>query len=270
MRVPLFLRVVSLEARTRMSYRVDFWLNAVVAFAAQLGVLWFLWAAIFAGSGEAAIGGYTLQGMVVYYLAAILLGKMIRGREFETFIAQDIYEGGLNRYLVFPARYFPFKYAQHIGRMAPQAVQVLLFTILVLFVVDLPPEMRPTLPAVARTLVAVALANLLHFVLSFPVQCVAFWADNVWSLEVAKRLVVTLLGGAMVPLTVFPHRAQEVLYVLPFRLFADVPVRTLLGEIGTREWAFHMVSGLAWCVWFGLVARLVWGRGSLQYTGIGM
>jgi ABC-2 type transport system permease protein len=269
-RAPLFFRVVSLEARTRMSYRVDFWLNAVVAFAAQLAVLWFLWAAIFAESDETVIGGYTFDGMIVYYLAATLLGKVIRGREFETFIAQDIYEGGLNRYLVFPARYFPFKYAQNIGRMAPQAVQVFLFAAIVLFAIDLPPEMRPTAGGVARAAAAVALANLLHFILSFPVQCVAFWADNVWSLEVAKRLVVSLLGGALVPLTVFPRAVQEVLYVLPFRLFADVPVRTLLGEIGPREWAMHMGSGVVWCLWFGLIARLVWGRGNLQYTGIGM
>jgi ABC-2 type transport system permease protein len=237
---------------------------------AQLGVLWFLWAAIYAGRGKAVIGGYTLAGMIVYYLAATLLGKVIRGREFETFIAQDIYEGGLNRYIVFPARYFPFKYAQHLGRMAPQAVQMVLFAGLVLFVIDVPAEMRPTIGAVAMTAAAVALANLLHFILSFPVQCVAFWADNVWSLEVAKRLIVGLLGGAMVPLTTFPREVQQVLYVLPFRLFADVPVRTLLGEIGPAEWVMHMGAGLGWCVGFGLLARLVWDRGRLQYTGIGM
>ena len=39
-------------------------------------------------------------------------------------------------------------------------------------------------------------------------KAVAFWADNVWSLMVTQRFVSALLGGAMLPLAVFPESAQ--------------------------------------------------------------
>ena len=53
----LLWRVTSLEARTHMSYRVDFWLNAVVGFVADFGVVYFLWMAVFRESGFAADAG---------------------------------------------------------------------------------------------------------------------------------------------------------------------------------------------------------------------
>ena len=100
----LFLQVLSLESRTQMSYRANFWINAVANFFADFGVTYFLWLAIFAESGKERIAGYTFDQMVVYTLAVILVGRLVRGREFEGSISQDIYEGGLNRYLVLSRR----------------------------------------------------------------------------------------------------------------------------------------------------------------------
>ena len=266
----LFLRVCSIEARTRMSYRVDFWLNTVVGFFAQFGLVWFLWQAMFAAEDAETIGGYTFHGMVAYYLAVILLGKLVRGREFEGAISSDIYEGGLNRYIVFPAPYFPFKYAQHLGAMVPAVVQFVLFGAALLLVIEVPPERMPTPGTVLLALGAAAAGNLLHFFMSLPIQTVAFWADNVWSLEVAKRFVISLLGGFMLPLSVFPAWAQEGLRYTPFPYLFSFPARALLGQVSPGEWALAMCVSLGWCCLFAVLARLVWRQGQLRYTGIGI
>ena len=81
MKVQLFSRVLNLESRKLMSYRVDFWLNVVVSFFTQLAVAYFLWLAVFDYSGSETIGGYTFQGMVLYYVLVILIGRVVRGRE---------------------------------------------------------------------------------------------------------------------------------------------------------------------------------------------
>jgi hypothetical protein len=39
--------MVGVEVRKRMSYRVDFWINSVVGFVAELGVAWFIVLAMF-------------------------------------------------------------------------------------------------------------------------------------------------------------------------------------------------------------------------------
>jgi ABC-2 type transport system permease protein len=242
----------------------------VVGFFAQFGLVYFLWQAMFAAEDAEAVGGYTFEGMVTYYLAVILLGKLVRGREFEGAISSDIYEGGLNRYIVFPAAYLPFKYAQHLGSMVPAVVQFVLFGAALLLVMDVPQELMPTPGTVLLALGAAAAGNLMHFFMGVPIQAVAFWADNVWSLEVAKRFATSLLGGFMLPLSVFPGWAQAALKFTPFPYLFSFPARALLGQVPAAEWALGICVSLGWCGLFALLSRVVWRQGQLQYTGIGI
>jgi len=268
--VTLFWQVLSTEARTRMSYRADFWINAVVGFIVEFGLAWYLWGAMFRESGEERMGGYTFQGMVVYYLSVVLLGKMIRGREFEGAVSHDIYEGGLNRYLLYPAHYFPIKFAQRIGSLVPAFLQFALFLGVAVFFVDIPGELMPTAGSVLRAAGCVVVGMTLYFIMDFCIHLVAFWADNVWSLDVAKWFIASILGGYMLPVTLFPDWAQAVIAWLPFRYFFDFPVRVLLGRIGPLEWAAGMALCLCWCTALLGVAGLVWRRGTLQYSGVGI
>ncbi|MEM8885691.1 MAG: ABC-2 family transporter protein [Planctomycetota bacterium] len=266
----LFLQIVSLEARTKFSYRVDFWINTVVGFSVELFVAWFLWKAVFEASGAELIGGRTFPQMVVYVIAAVLLGKFAIGRDFEGTISGDIYEGGLNRYLLFPANYVGVKYAQQLGRMVPLVVQVLLFGAFVVPLLGVAGEFKLSFGSVAMAMVALAVSNLLNFLMVFPLQATAFWADNVWSLMVAQRIVGSILGGFLLPLSVFPDAMRTTLEYLPWRFFYDFPARVMLGEIGFAEWLPGMALALGWCVVFRFLGRAVWNRGLYQYSGVGI
>jgi ABC-2 type transport system permease protein len=215
------------------------------------------------------IGGYAFHGIVVYYLAAVLLGKLVSGREFEGAVAGDIYEGTLNRYLVYPGSFAVFKYAQRLGHLGVAFAQFFLFGLVTVLVLDLPPG-SVTGGSVAMAAVATMFANLLYFFMDNLVQYVAFWADNVWSLTVAQRWVVMLLGGYMLPLAVFGDGVRRVLELLPFRFFYDFPARSFLGEIPFVAWVQGMCVMGIWTVVFWLLGRLLWHRGQLQYTGVGI
>ena len=266
----LFFNILSVEARVRMSYRADFWINAVVGVLAEMGIAYFICTALFLGSGDAVHGGYSRDEMLLYYVAVILIGRIVRSTEFEGVVSTDIYEGGLNRYLVFPATYFPFKFAQHLGALIPLFLQMVVFGGAVALLFDLPPGVQPGWGTVAMTLVSLFFAGLLYFLMVYPIHAIAFWADNVWSLQVAHRLVSMFLGGAMLPLTLFPNWAQDVLLYLPFRYFYGWPTETLLGRMSFGDWAAGLGGAAVWCVVFGLIGRAVFRRGLLQYSGIGI
>jgi ABC-2 type transport system permease protein len=269
-RLGLFSRVLSLETRKLMSYRVDFWLNVLVAFATQLVVAYFLWLAIFGYAESDRIGGFTFETMVVYYVLVILLGRIVRGMERHMGAALDIYDGSLTKYLLYPTDYFGFKYAAHLGGMLPGVLQLLLFCALALVLFDLPEELTVTPLSALMAVCTMALANLLMFLMRFVVQLVAFWADSVWSLNTMLRFTSDLLGGLMLPLSLFPQWAQEVLVWTPFPYLYWVPVMTLLGEIGPAEWARGMVVTAVWAAVMAGVALAVWWRGRLSYTGVGI
>jgi ABC-2 type transport system permease protein len=264
----LFWSVAGVEARKRMSYRVDFWINAVVGFVAELGVAWFIVLAMFAGIDR--IGGFSRDGMLLYFVAVILAARIVRSADMDWAIADDIYQGALSRYLLYPVNYGMLKYATQIGALLPAIIQVILFGAWVPFVLGIPEGIRITPATAAMCLGALAVANLLHFMSCLPLQLVAFWADNCWSLLVAHRIVASLLGGLLLPLAVFPAWSQAALSALPFRYMFAFPVDVLLGRVGPAEYALGIAVALVWCAVFATISAAVWRRGTLQYTGVGM
>jgi ABC-2 type transport system permease protein len=268
MRAALARDLLTAEIRRRMSYRGDFWISALSSLAVRFGISWFIVTAIFAGSAGGSVAGYDPRSMFLYYVAVILVGRLVQSSELEQSISQDIYEGGLTRYLLYPAPYGAVKFVQQLGALGPAAVQILLFGAWIPFVVGFPREF--TLAGLAMGLVAILLANLLNFLITFPIQLVAFWADNVWSLMVMHRFISGLLGGMMVPLALFPESARVVLEALPFRYLFAFPVEAMLGRLTLEQWGGGMAVGAGWCLVLAILGRAVWRRGTLQYTGVGI
>jgi len=264
----LFWKIAGIEARKRMAYRTDFWINSLVAFVTELGVAYFLVEAMFAGAPQ--LGGYSRNGMLLYYVTVVLVARLTRSTDLEWAIADDIYQGALNRYLLYPVSYGILKYASQVGALLPAFIQVVLFSTWVPFVLGIPEGIQITPASAAMAVGAVVVGNVLHFVSTYPIQLIAFWADNCWSLLVAHRLIAMVFGGILLPLTLFPTWSQPILNALPYRYMFAFPVDVLLGRVTPGEFASGMAIALAWCVVGAGLSAAVWRRGTLQYTGVGI
>jgi ABC-2 type transport system permease protein len=269
MRFRVYWQVFTVEVRKRMSYRADFWISSIAGILVQVSFFWFLTYALFA-SGRPALAGFSPQGMILYYVFVTLIGRVVQSTDMDLAISQDIYDGSLSRYLLYPVSYIALKYAQQWGGLAPQMVQLAIFGVMAPFVIGIPPEIRFSVGSLLMASCTIAIANLLHFLLVRPIQGVAFWADNVWSLMVTARFGMAILGGQLLPLELFPERFQQALAWLPFPYLYSFPTRTLLGMVTTEEWARGVAVTLVWCVVMSAVGSAVWRRGDLQYTGVGM
>ncbi len=266
----LFWHLISLESRKLMSYRGDFWLTAIANLFAAILIHWFLWKSIFRTTGAEQIGGYSFEVLMTYLIAVNLIGRAIRGSDLQLAIATEIYDGSLSRYLLYPSRYLLFKYAQHLGSIIPEIFQTILFSAILIAAFGLSPEAGVTLSSIALAIPLIWIGNLLYFVMSVPLQLVSFWADNVWSLAVILRFVSMLLGGAMLPLSMFPDWAADALVWLPFVHCYELPVRVIMGRAGLEEALLGAVLGLGWCFAIALATAPVWRRGQLGYTGVGI
>ncbi len=266
----LFLHVFSLELRKQLSYRVDFWVNSLFSFVAAMGVMYYLWSSIYANAPESTIAGYTLAGMITYYLLVILIGRLVRGSQQIMAIAIDIYDGGLSKYQLYPTSYLSFKYAEHLGSLLPVVVQIAIFALIAPLFLEMPPEYSFSLTNVLLALLVIILANFLYFLLSLPLQLVAFWADNVWSLVVMLHFIGALLGGAMLPLELFPPGLVDFLQYTPFVSLYHFPVKILVGQMGAAELLHGIMVMLAWITLLGGAGVFVWQQGNKQYTGVGI
>ena len=270
MPIRLFLHLLSIETRKLTTYRADFWINALGGFLVQLAVTYFLWRTVYTETGKTVIAGYSFPAMVTYCVLVVLLGHLIRGDVRQIAISQEIYDGSLTRYLLFPAPYLAFKYAEHLGSLLPATVQLVCFGAVSYYCLELGELTGITLSTLAMTLVALAVGNVLAFLMVWPLQAVSFWADNVWSLNVMLRFIGNMLGGFLLPLSVFPESARKTLVYLPFRYLYDFPVNTLLGRISAAEWWSGLGIASLWCLAITGFGRWVWKRGCLTYTGVGI
>ncbi len=261
--------VFTLELRKLMSYRVDFWTSTLLSVLCQIVVAFFLWKAVFLQIQGDSIHGFTFSSIVLYYLFMPLSNKLVRGPEM-SFIASEIYDGSLNRYLIFPVSYFAYKLASHLAYSFVSLFQALLLTILYITVIGWPSEVPFHSSSLLFSLGAVVCSIFLYYTLSGAIEQIAFWADNVWSLLVMQRFVLNLLGGALIPLAFFPTWAQELLRYTPFPYMVAFPVRCLMGQVGLQEWA---LSILILCLWSAVATVLwfwLWRKGSYQYAGVGI
>lgn len=265
----LYREVYSLEFRRLMTYRSEFWFRFVGTLLATLAMAYFLWSAVYEARGATEIEGYSLKGMVLYYLLLPLVTGISRGQEAVT-VSWEIYDGSLTRFLVYPVSYFPYQYVVALAGKTLAALQLVIVVTLFTWISDFPPEMAVTPASVALGILTALVASLLSFAMVSVVEMTAFWADNVWSLNVMLMFSVNLLGGGMLPLALFPETLQQILALTPFPYVVSFPLLTLTGGLDAGQWARGMLAMTAWLgVILGLGA-LVWRRGMLRYTGVGI
>jgi ABC-2 type transport system permease protein len=269
MRMKLFYRIFDIELRKQMSYRTDFWVNTFVSFIGSLAVMYFLWKSIFSSNPGIKIGGYTLEGMVTYYAYVILISRLIRGSEHMMGIATDIYDGGLSRYQVYPTSYLGFKYAQHLGSLLPAAIQVIFFIVLTFFF-DITGSVNFSSLNISIAIFVILIGNLLYYTINIPVQLIAFWADNVWSLTVMVIFIGGLLGGVMLPLELFPEWAFKIIKYSPFVYLYHFPVEILTGKISTPEIFSGIFMMFFWIIIMAVISKITWYYGNKKYTGVGI
>jgi ABC-2 type transport system permease protein len=263
-------QLFSMELRRAFAYRADFWLSFIVSTGAQFIVAWFLWKSIFEHTGAGQIGGYTFPSLMLYYLVVPVIGRTVFGGNLGD-IAGEIYQGSLTRYLVYPVSFFRYKLIEHCANATILMAQLMLLIIVVeLLFPDLAARYAISPFSIALGIITMTAAAILYFVFTAWVQLIAFWADQVWSLVAIMRFITNLLGGSLIPLSMFPDSMRPVLGLLPFPCLIDLPARSLLGTITPREWASGMMVIGIWILVFGALYMAIWYRGNRQYSGVGI
>lgn len=261
--------VFTMELRRMFAYRTDFWIQFAGGSIAQFTVAWFLWKSIFEYNNVSRIGEYTFGSMMLYYLFVPIIGRAIRGNP-DGGMAEDIYMGHLTRYLVYPVSYFGYKLTVHLANTFVFLVQSL--AVLVIFMMFFNNSHVLTINSVNMlyAVSAVCTGTILYFLLISLIQLLSFWADNVWSLVVMVYLISGLLGGSLIPLSLFPAWLQPMLLKLPFAYFMNFPIQCLMGKEDIHSWMTGLMIISIWIIALACLYATIWNRGKYKYTGVGI
>ncbi len=262
-------RVVSTEIRKILAYRSDFWVNFMGQTLMQLFIARALWEAIFAANGATTMGGLTLAQMTLYYLLAPLTMKILMGENIG-FLSREIYDGGLNRYLVWPLPPLGYKTLTYLTYSGFYIVQLVLLYGLARYLLVVEPFHWSEALRLVLGIGYLLVAAVSYFCLMCLCEMVAFWADNTWTLGVMLRFIAGFLGGTFIPLSFFPDELRTVLEYLPFAPLVSGPINLILGRATPLESLQSFILMLLWLPLIFWAMKAVWKKGNLQYTGVGM
>lgn len=260
--------VIASELRKILAYRSDFWITFVGQTMVQLLIARALWENIFASSGNEVMQGYTLQSMTLYYLLVPIGGKMLTGENIG-FISREIYDGSFNRYLVYPISFFQYKTFTFLTYSAFYGVQLMLVYILYQYFVSGSLNMTQ-ITLLFLGIAYFMVASFVYCMLSMLVELIALWADNIWSLSVMTRFFCYFFGGSYIPVEFFPDWLQKVLFYTPFPYMITLPIRVIMGKTQSSEMILGLFFLSFWGLFFMAITKLLWRKGQLRYSGVGI
>lgn len=265
----VFWPVFTMELRRIFSYRVDFWVQFFGAVTGEIGVAYFLWAAVYKSNQQEIIGGFTLPMMILYYVFASFAGRIIRGSEAMS-MSSDIYEGSLTRYLLYPLDFIKFNMIQRAAYNVLTIFQMVIGLGILFMIFGQPAGFNFEISKFLMGVVTCVLASTLYFLIGSCLEMVSFWADNVWSLNVMFRFFVQFFSGIYIPLSLFPEWSIKYIYLSPFPYLATEPIKIFLGQTDVSKWMMVNLVIVLWMLPAMTILMVVWKRGLKQYTGVGI
>jgi ABC-2 type transport system permease protein len=253
----------------RMTYRGDFLLATFLRFLPMVTTI-FLWQAIFDGSGEEQLSGFSYRQMIAYLLLVHISRMFSSMPGLSTGIAREIRDGSLKKYLVQPLDMIGYLLAYRVAHkttyiMASAFPYALLFFLCRGFFVGMSPDFL--------TCLAYAASLIMAFVVGFFFEAcmgmVGFWLLEVTSLLYIVNTVNFFVSGHMFPLDLLPSPWPEILKALPFSYLAYFPAAVILGKVKGAELVQGLLVQLTWAVVLVLFALWLYRRGLRRYSAYG-
>jgi len=262
-----YTKAFELGFETALEYRVNFLISLISA-AYPVIIQTFMWSAIYNGSSQEVLYGYTFRQMMVYTFLAGLVGRIIRtGFEYE--IMDDVKSGRFSKFLVQPLGYFPYRLASFYGQKAPTLAILLVIMAVVLAGLSVFWGISLEFGRILAFLLVMTLAVTLNFLIFYCFSAVAFWIVEIGFLFEGIRIVTILLSGGIFPLEVFGQRFLQITALLPFKYTINYPINVLNGKVSGPEIWTGMLIQLGWIGLCLILANLLWKAGSRRFVAVG-
>lgn len=263
----LYMAVFSMGVQHSMEYRVHFFLGLIGA-AFPILVQYFIWTAVYQHSGQDALFSYSYDQIIMYTILAGLVSKLI-ATQFEHQIADDIKNGGLNKYVIKPISYFGYRLVSFFGQKAIYyGLTVMLLVGIIWFASN---GSVIEVHTIRLILFAITLwgALLLNFLIAYCICASAFYLHEISYFFVITSLLVNILSGGMFPLEIFGDSVVEALQYTPFPYTIYFPVNVLSGKTETAAMYQGLLIQCGWIVLFFLLSRLAWHVSMKKYSAVG-
>ena len=266
MMVRKYARLQSLFLQEALAYRAEGAIWFLFDVLPPLTMV-FLWLTAYAGRAEVA--GYTLPGIVGYYLVVMILHTVLTPYP-EYDVSRQVREGTISQHLVRPLSIWLYYL---LGELAWKAIRVALLvpvvTIALLLLRPVLVELSFSPIQVGGFVIASSLSFGLTYLLKMTLAWSAFWFNESYALFELFGLSVLVFGGFMIPLEMLPEPIRLVGAALPFQYLYYFPANVLLGRVAGHQLALGLAAQVVWLAGTAVFSRWLLRRALIHYEAVG-
>jgi len=212
------------------------------------------------------IAGMTHPELITYYIGSMILSQFITCHLMWD-IAWDIREGDFATHLLRPINYFRMNLARNFAWRVAKLVLFLPMGLLV-WLIYRSVGMSGFQISFAF-IISVVLAQMLSYVAAFCMAMTALWTTEFMSTLRLYYLPEMFLSGRLIPLSALPVWALGISRFTHFKYMIYFPTQMLMGKLTDVEVREGLLVQVAWIVFFILLGKLLFKRGTRQYSGFG-
>lgn len=235
----------------------------------QIFLLFFLWDSVFS-SPNRVVFGYDRAKILTYVLGILIIRALVfSARSVD--VPGEISEGTLTNYILKPVNYFKYWTVRDVSSKALN-LAFSVFEVAVLFLILKPTFfLQPNPVYLLGFVAALAIANVLFFVIRFITTFITFWAPELaWGSQFLVVVIITeFLSGSLFPIDILPEALQKVLYFTPFPYLLFFPLQVYLGKVSVPLMLEGVAVSAIWSIILFLVMKLIWTAGLKTYRAEG-
>jgi len=212
------------------------------------------------------VAGMARPQLITYYIGSMVLSQFITCHLMWD-IAWDIREGEFSGHLLRPIHYFKMNIARNFAWRVAKLVLFIPMGIIV-FLIYRSVGMAPFHFSFAFV-VSALLAQFLSYAAAFCMALTALWTTEFMSTLRLYYLPEMFLSGRFFPLSALPTWAFVVSKFTHFRYMIWFPTQMLMGQLSSREIREGLLAQALWIIFFLVLGKIIFNRGTRQYSGFG-
>ncbi|MCM3115739.1 ABC-2 family transporter protein [Neobacillus sp. MER 74] len=254
-----YLEMIRIRFLMMLAYRTNYY-TGILIYSINIGAYYFLWSAIY-GNKEQIVGLSVTQ--MTTYVAVSWMARAFYFNNLDREMALEIMEGKVAVELIRPYNYLGMKVMQGLG----EGIFRLFFfsapgLIIVYFV--FPVKFTWDLSVWGLFAISILLSFFINTELNLLTGITTFFIYNNSGLIRAKRVVIDLFSGLLLPISFFPGWAQAVMKYLPFQGISYFPSMIVTKGFSQAQAIDAITQQFVWVILLFFPIQILWSLAKKQ------
>ncbi|PFP23538.1 daunorubicin ABC transporter permease [Bacillus sp. AFS073361] len=254
-----YLEMIRIRFLMMLAYRTNYY-TGILIYSINIGAYYFLWSAIY-GNKEQIVGLSVTQ--MTTYVAVSWMARAFYFNNLDREMALEIMEGKVAVELIRPYNYLGMKVMQGLG----EGIFRLFFfsapgLIIVYFV--FPVQFTWDLSVWGLFAISILLSFFINTELNLLTGITTFFIYNNSGLIRAKRVVIDLFSGLLLPISFFPGWAQAVMKYLPFQGISYFPSMIVTKGFSQAQAIDAITQQFVWVILLFFPIQILWSLAKKQ------